>query len=58
MNPVQFIIPKNDEASVEKWIKLAMEIVVSRGITNVHDAWQDPITVKILKKLGVKRSLR
>ena len=51
MNPVQFIIPKNDEANVEKWIKLAMEIVISRGITNVHDAWQDPITVKILKKL-------
>ncbi len=57
MNPVQFIIPKNDEASVEKWIKLAMEIVVSRGITNVHDAWQDPVTVKVLKKLANKGNL-
>ncbi len=57
MNPVQFIIPKNDEVSIEKWIKLALEIIISRGITNVHDAWQDPTTVKVLKKLANEDNL-
>jgi len=45
MDPVQFVIPKPDEAMVEKWIRLSLEIILPRGITNVHDAWQDPITV-------------
>ena len=52
MDPVQFVIPKPDESSVEKWIKLALDIILPRGITNVHDAWQDPTTVKVLQKLA------
>ena len=52
MNPVQFVMPKPDEAIVEKWIKLAMEIIITRGITNIHDAWQDPTTVKVLQQLS------
>ena len=51
MNPVKKIIPEPDENMVEKWIKLALEIIISKGITNIHDAWQDPITVKVLKNL-------
>ena len=57
MNPVQFIVPKQNEKSIEKWIKLALKIVVSKGITNVHDAWQDPIIVKVLKKLENEKKL-
>ena len=52
MNPVQFVIPKPDEAIVEKWIKLALKIIITRGITNIHDAWQDPTTVKVLQQLS------
>ncbi|MBC8256391.1 MAG: amidohydrolase [Candidatus Marinimicrobia bacterium] len=52
MNPVQFIIPKPDEITVEKWINLALEIIAPRGITNIHDAWQDATTVKVLQKLS------
>ena len=51
MNPVQFIIPKPSEEKVKRWIKLALDIIIPRGITNIHDAWQDPTTVKVLKKM-------
>ncbi len=57
MDPVQFIIPKPNEALVEKWIKLALEIIIPRGITNVHDAWQDPTVVKVLSKLSEQEEL-
>ena len=57
MDPVQFVIPKPDEATVEKWIRLALEIIVPRGITNVHDAWQDPTTIKVLQKMAERGEL-
>ena len=57
MNPVQVVIPKPDESIVEKWINLALEIITPRGITNIHDAWQDPVTVKILQKMAEKGEL-
>ncbi len=52
MDPVQFVIPKPDEVLVEKWIKLAFDIIIPRGITNIHDAWQDPTVVKVLRKMA------
>ena len=57
MKPVQFIVPKPDEITIQKWIKLAMNLIVSRGITSIHDAWQDPITVKVLKQLSENKEL-
>ena len=51
MNPIQRIIPKSDEKMVEKWIRLALKIIISRGITNLHDAWQDETTIKVINKL-------
>jgi len=57
MNPVQFVIPKPSENKIKKWIKLAMDIIIPRGITNIHDAWQDPITVKVLQDLANNNSL-
>ncbi|SVD48721.1 uncharacterized protein METZ01_LOCUS401575, partial [marine metagenome] len=57
MVPVQSIIPKPDEKNVEKWIKLALKIIISKGITNIHDAWQDPITIKVLQKLAQNKAL-
>ena len=57
MKPVQFVIPKPDENTVNKWIKLALDIIIPRGITNIHDAWQDPTTVKVLQQLSEKNEL-
>ena len=51
MNPVKNLIPKSEIKTIEKWMKLAFDIIVKRGITNIHDAWQDPITIDILKKI-------
>ena len=52
MNPVQFVIPKPNEEKIKKWIQLALDIIIPKGITNIHDAWQDPTTVKVLKELA------
>jgi len=57
MNPVQFVIPKPDEKIVKKWIKLALDIIIPRGITNIHDAWQDHTTVKVLQQLSKNNEL-
>ena len=51
MNPVKQLIPKSDAKTIEKWIKIALDIIISKGITNIHDAWQEPVTVDIIKKL-------
>ena len=51
MSPIQKIIPKSNEKMVEKWIRLALDIIVSRGITNIHDAWQDETTINVINKL-------
>ena len=51
MNPVKQLIPKSDVNTVEKWIRLSFDIIVKRGITNIHDAWQDPVTIDLIKKL-------
>jgi len=57
MNPVKIHIPKPSVQTVKKWIKLATEIIISRGITNIHDAWQDQITIDILKQLEANNQL-
>ena len=57
MNPVKNLIPKEQMRTIEKWMKLAFEIIVSRGITNIHDAWQDPITIDTLKKIDLHGEL-
>ena len=57
MKPVTQLIPKSDTSTVEKWIKLALDIIVKRGITNIHDAWQEPVTIDVIKKLEEKNKL-
>ena len=51
MNPIQKIIPKPNNEMIEKWIKMALEIIISRGITNIHDAWQNRETINAIKTL-------
>ena len=57
MSPVTKLIPKSNEVTIEKWIKLALDIIVSKGITNIHDAWQEPMTINVLKKLEKNNDL-
>ena len=54
MSPVTKLIPKANAKTVEKWIKLALDIIIKRGITNIHDAWQDPVTIEVIKNLEEK----
>ena len=57
MNPVKQLIPKSDVNTVEKWIRLSFDIIVKRGITNIHDAWQDSMTVDVLNTLDMNDEL-
>ncbi len=57
MNPVTKLMPKSDANTVEKWIKLALDIIIKRGITNIHDAWQEPVTIDVIKKLDENNDL-
>ena len=57
MSPVTQLIPKADTKIVRKWIQLALDIIVKRGITNIHDAWQDPVTIDVIKNMEEKNSL-
>ncbi len=41
MNPISKIIPKDSSEDIQRWIKNASQKLVSMGIANVHDAWQD-----------------
>ena len=57
MKPVIQLIPKSDSKTVEKWIKQALAIIIKRGITNIHDAWQEPVTIDVIKKLEKNNEL-
>ena len=46
MNPIQESIPKSDDKMIQKWIKMATKIIISRGIFNIHDAWQTSDMIK------------
>ena len=51
MGIVTKLIPKPDAKIVERWIKIALDIIISRGITNIHDAWQEEIVINVIKKM-------
>ena len=51
MDTIQDIIPKNSKEDTIRWIKNATERAVRLGITNVHDAWQDPLIFESINEL-------
>ena len=51
MNPVWDAQPKDNYDDVKRWIHRAAITASKKGITNVHDAWQDPNTIKAIKEL-------
>ena len=51
MNKIWDVQPEDSFSDVKRWIKIAANAAASRGITNVHDAWQDQYTIDAIKEL-------
>jgi len=51
MNPFRGYLPNESVAQIKEWIKIAVKEIVARGITGVHDAWQDVNTIAAIKEL-------
>ena len=51
MNPIRGAQPEDSFDDVKRWIKTAAQTARNRGITNVHDAWQDADTVQAIQEL-------
>ena len=57
MNPIRSIIPENNIQDTERWIKTACDKAMKWGITNVHDAWQDPLIFEAINHLSKSDNL-
>jgi len=51
MGPFKKYLPKEDKKQVKKWIYKAAHNAAKKGITGVHDAWQDKVTIAAIKEL-------
>ena len=52
MDAIRDIIPKNTKDDTMRWIKNASNQAIKFGITNVHDAWQDPMIFECINELA------
>ncbi len=57
MNPVQKVIPKDNNKNIHRWINSAIKKVAEYGITNVHDAWQDKNIFSVINQLASSNDL-
>ena len=57
MDAIKNIIPKNSKDDTMRWIKSASDQAIKWGITNVHDAWQDPLIFESINNLANSDSL-
>ena len=51
MNPFKTHLPKESVSQTKEWIKIAVKEIIAKGITGVHDAWQDANTITAIKEL-------
>ena len=51
MGPFKKHLPVENKEQVKKWIKSATKNASKMGITGVHDAWQDQLTVESIMEL-------
>lgn len=51
MNHITKLLPIESIKKIETWIETATKKIIERGITNVHDAWQDTYIVKAINNL-------
>ena len=52
MDPIRGIIPDNSKSDTMRWIRKACDQAIKYGITNVHDAWQDPMIFESINDLA------
>ena len=52
MDPIRNIIPKSSKNDTKRWIMNACNKAKEYGITNVHDAWQDPVIFEAMNDLA------
>ena len=45
------ILPVDSKENIKSWIKIAIKEIVKKGITGVHDAWQDLDIVEAINEL-------
>ena len=57
MDAIRAIIPKNSIEETTRWIKTAANKAMTWGITNVHDAWQDPLIFESINNLSESNEL-
>ena len=57
MDPIKSIIPKNSTDDIKRWIQTASNQAIRWGITNVHDAWQDPNIFEAINSLIESKEL-
>ena len=51
MNPFKSILPVDSQSDIESWLRLAVKETIKKGITGVHDAWQDTVVINTIKNL-------
>ncbi|SVD80251.1 uncharacterized protein METZ01_LOCUS433105, partial [marine metagenome] len=51
MNLFKNILPNDSKKEIKHWIKIAIDKIIQRGITGVHDAWQDKETIEVIQGL-------
>ena len=51
MNCFKHCLPKDTKSQVKSWIKIAIKEANKMGITGVHDAWQDSVTIDAIQEL-------
>ncbi len=51
MNLFKNILPKDSKKEIKRWIKIAIQKIIQRGITGIHDAWQDQDTIEVIQDL-------
>ena len=57
MDPIRGIIPDNSKNDTMRWISRACDQAIKYGITNVHDAWQDPMIFESINDLAESDNL-
>ena len=57
MGPFKGHLPLENKGQIKKWISSAIQKASQRGITGVHDAWQDRLTIEAILELGKENNL-
>ncbi len=51
MELIQDHLPKKMRKDIKRWIRSALTVLAERGITSIHDAWAEDLTVKTIRRL-------